>query len=85
MNFPPAWREFSHTRGRVLPHTLQHVDQLGVGIDAVQSAGDHQALNNADVFSAEFRPTKEPGLAAHRNDAERALEVIGIHRHVGIG
>jgi hypothetical protein len=33
---PDARREFVHARSRMLPHVLQHVDQIIVGIDVVQ-------------------------------------------------
>jgi hypothetical protein len=36
----------------VLAHTLQDVDQVGVGIDTVQPAGDDQTLDDADLFGA---------------------------------
>ena len=39
---------------------LQHVDQVGAGIDAGQSAGGQQALDDADVLSA---PTSVQQLA----------------------
>ena len=33
---------------------------VAVGIDAVQAAGDDQALQDADVLGAEFGPTEHP-------------------------
>jgi hypothetical protein len=38
---------------------LQYVDQVGVGIDAVEPAGDNQALDDADLFCAKFGPAEE--------------------------
>ena len=37
----------------MLADALQDVDQVGVGIDAVEPAGDDQALDDADVFGAQ--------------------------------
>jgi hypothetical protein len=39
---------------------LQHVDQVGAGIDARESAGGQQALDDADVLSP---PTSVQQLA----------------------
>ena len=42
---------------------LQHVDQIGVGIDALQAAGGQQALDDADVLGADLGPAEQPVLA----------------------
>ena len=68
----------------MLADPLQHIDQVGVRIDAVQSAGDDQALDDADVLGAEFGPTEEPGLSTHRYNAQRPLQVIRVNRHIRI-
>ena len=44
----------------MLADALQDVDQVGVGIDAVEPAGDDQALDDADVFGAQLGPAEEP-------------------------
>jgi len=44
----------------MLADSLQDVDQVGVGIDAVEPAGDDQALDDADLFGTEFCPTEKP-------------------------
>jgi len=36
------------------------------------------------MFGAEFGPAEVPVFASHGNRAQRSLEVICIHRHVGI-
>lgn len=41
MLFPKSRGEFMHARGRVLADALKHIDQVVVGIDAVQFARDH--------------------------------------------
>ena len=58
--FPEARRQFGDTRGRMLPHALKHIDEIGVRIDAVQAAGHDQTLDNADMSGPELGPTKEP-------------------------
>ena len=44
----------------MLADPLQHIDEIGVRIDAVESAGDDQALDDADVLGAELGPAEEP-------------------------
>ncbi len=57
---PQARCEFRNPGGGVLCHALEHIDEVGVGIDAVQAAGDDQALDDADVAGAEFGRAKKP-------------------------
>jgi len=57
---PHPRRQLAHARGRVLSHPLQHVHEVGVRIDAVQPAGDDQALGNASVPGTDLRPTEQP-------------------------
>ena len=47
----------------MLADTLQDVDQVGVGIDAVEPTGDDQALDDADLFGTELSPAEEPGFS----------------------
>jgi hypothetical protein len=42
---------------------LEHVDQVGVGVDAVQPAGGQQALDDANVPGADLGPVEQPVLA----------------------
>ncbi len=69
----------------MLADALQDVDQVGVGIDAVEPAGDDQALDDADVFGAQLGPAEEPRFSAHGNNAQRALEMVGVDRDIRIG
>jgi hypothetical protein len=55
---PEPRREFSHARRRMYGDALEHIDQIRVRIDAMQSARNDQTLNDADVSCAEFSPTK---------------------------
>ena len=68
----------------MLPDTLHDVDEVIVGVDVVQPAGCQQALHDADVFSAELSPTEQPVLSAHWDDAQRALKMVGIDRHLRV-
>ncbi len=54
----------------MLTDSLQNVYQIGVGIDAVQLAGADQALDDAQVFSAQFRPAEQPVFAAQRDGTQ---------------
>jgi hypothetical protein len=42
--------------GGVLADALKHIDQVVIGIDAVQTTGDDQALDDADMLGAELGP-----------------------------
>jgi hypothetical protein len=57
---PKAWREIEHLACRVFTDALQHVDQVGVGIDPLQPAGHQQGLDQADALGADLGPGKEP-------------------------
>jgi len=41
----------------MLADALQHVHQVSVGVNIVQLAGADQALDDAQVFRAQFGPT----------------------------
>ena len=55
------------TAGRMLTDALQHIDQIIIGIDLVQAAGNDQALHDPDVFRAEFSPAEHPAFPTHWN------------------
>jgi hypothetical protein len=40
----------------MLVDALEHVDQVGVGVDVVQLAGDDQALEGGDGLGADLGP-----------------------------
>ena len=57
--FPQTRRQLCDPGGGVLRDPLEDVvDEIGIGIDAVQSAGHDQALNDTDVSGAEFGPAE---------------------------
>jgi hypothetical protein len=47
----------------VLVDTLQHIDQVVVGVDVVQPAGHDQALDGGDRLGADLTPTEHPVLS----------------------
>ena len=57
---PQTRRELGDPGSGMQGDSLEHIDEVGVGIDAVQAAGDDQALNDADVAGAELGPTEKP-------------------------
>jgi len=67
----------------VLSDALQDIDQVVVGVDRVQPAGDDQALQDSDVPGTEFGPEEHPVAATHRNRAQGPLEMSRIDRHAG--
>ena len=50
----------------------------------MQPAGRQQALDDADLLSADLGPVEEPVLAAHRDHAQRPFQVVGVDRDVRI-
>ncbi len=85
MGLPQPGGEQVNLCSGVLADALKHIDQVVVGIDAVQAAGDDQALDDADMFRTEFRPGKHPRLPTHRNRPERTLQVVGVDGDIRIG
>ena len=74
--FPQPRRELGDAGSGVLGDALEHIDEVGVGIDAVQATGHDQALDDADVAGAELCPAKKPRPSAHGNYPEGAFDVI---------
>ena len=60
---PQPWREFDHAAGRMLANPLQHIDEVGVGIDIVQPAGLQQTLDDAHMLGAQLGPAEQIVLA----------------------
>ena len=58
--FPQTRRELCDPGCGVLRDALEHIDEVGVRIDAVKAAGDDQALDDADVAGTELGPTEKP-------------------------
>jgi len=51
--------QFGDSAGWVYTDTLQHVDQVGVGIDTLQAAGDQQTLDDPNALGTDFSPRKK--------------------------
>ena len=79
---PAPRREFVYATGGMVGDALQDIDEVIVRIDAMQAAGDDQALYDADVLGANLGRAEEPVFPAHRDDAQRALEMVGVHWYV---
>jgi hypothetical protein len=45
LGFPEAWREIEYLARGVFTDALQHIDQVGVGIDPLQPASHQQRLD----------------------------------------
>lgn len=80
--FPQTWCKFSDAASRMLADPLQYIDEVGVRIDAVKSAGDDQTLDDADVLRTEFSPAKKPGclLAGHHRSGRVRVRHCAFHR-----
>ena len=63
MLLPQTRRQLSNFARRMNAEPLQHIDQVGIGVDAMQAARDDQTLHDADVLGAELGPAEVPILA----------------------
>ena len=46
----------------MIGYALKNAEQVGVGIDVMQPAGGHQALDDGDMPGTNFAPAKQPVL-----------------------
>ena len=58
--FPASGRQLFGRAGQVVAYPLKDIDQVGIGIDAVQTTGDQQALDHAHVPGARLAPVEQP-------------------------
>ena len=63
---------------------LQDIHQPGVGIDAVQAARQHQALQDPDSFRARLGPAEHPVAASQRDRPNASFEMVRVDRHGGM-
>ena len=81
---PSPRREFAHPRLWLSFDSLQDIDEVEIGIDLVKNARCDEALDLANTFRSELRPTEEPVLPPHRDGAESSFEMIRVDRYIGI-
>lgn len=81
--FPAPPDELFDVLGRVAVDALEDIDEVVVGFDGVQTAGDQQALDGGDGLGADLAPAEQPVLAAQGDRAQGAFQMVGIG-HVGV-
>ena len=64
--------------------SLQHIDQVRVGVHALQLAGHEQALDRADAPRAQFRPGEQLVAPADRDRPKAAFQMIGVDGDLGV-
>jgi hypothetical protein len=69
---------------RDVARPVQHIDEIVVGINVVQLAGDDQALHDADVACTKLHPAEEPRPFALGDDTQRPFEMIIVDRDIRI-
>ena len=84
MLLPQARGEGMDVKGRVSIDALQHIDEVDIGIHALQPARRQQALDNPHSLGPHFGPTKQPVTTAQGDGTNLTLQMIGIERHVRI-
>jgi hypothetical protein len=60
----------------VLTDPLQHVDEVGIHVDAMQPTGRNQALHDADLLGAELGSAEVPvfpDMIVHANHASTPI------------
>ena len=85
VRFPQAGCEQLDLQGGMSLDALQHIDQIDLGIDAVQATRRQHTVDDPDVTRAHFRPAEQPILAAQGDGPNLPLQLIGSQRHSGIG
>jgi hypothetical protein len=61
--FPEARRQEFHLAGGVLTDALQDIDEIVIGIDAMQAASHDEGVGDAHVVRAHLSPTEHPVFA----------------------
>ena len=69
MLFPQTRSQLSDSTGGVKADPLQHIDQVGIGVDTMQAARDDQTLHDANVLGAQLSPAEVPILAVRETPA----------------
>ena len=69
----------------MLSDSLEDVYEVGVNIDTVEPTSHDQALHDADLLRTQLGPTEIPVFSARRDDAQCALQMVGIQPSIGIG
>ena len=82
---PEPRGEFGNASRGVVADALDHINEVGIRINAVQPAGNDQAFDDPDLFGAKLGPAEQPCLSAHRDATQCALKVMGVDRHIRIG
>ena len=83
--FPQARGEELDLKGGMGIDALEDIDEIDIGIDALEATGGQQTLDDADMAGTHFRPTEQPVAPAQGNGANLPFQMIGIDGHVGIG
>ena len=73
MLLPEPGGEFLHPAGGMVSHSLQHIHQIVIGIDLVQTTGEDQGLGNAHMVRSHLGPGEEPSAPAPGNCCEQTV------------
>jgi hypothetical protein len=58
--FPQPGREELNLQGRMGIDALEHIDEVDIGIDALEATGGEQTVDDSYMPSPHFRPAKQP-------------------------
>jgi hypothetical protein len=74
--FPQPRREEMDVKGGMGIDALEHIDEIDVGINALEAARSNQTLDDADIMRAHFGPAEQPVPSAQSNGANRSDMVL---------
>jgi|GEM_PF-3563118 len=78
------WRELELVFVRMDADAIQFIDEVGLRIDTLQSAGHQERLQHRDLIHPELRPAEQAVTPSQRDGTHGLFEVIGINRHVHV-
>ena len=64
--------------------SLEHIDQVGVGIHRVQPARHQQTLDDPDPLRADLARSEQPVAFPERNRMQRPLQMVRVDGHFGV-
>ena len=84
MLFPQSGSELGHVFGGVRANPLEHVYEIIVGVDALESARTEEALDDAEMLGSELCPAEHPISPSYRYGSNLSFDPVRVYGHVGI-
>ena len=75
---PPSRRQLFDGIVWMNADALQDIDEVGVGVDAVESASRSEAMEDSEAFGADLGSAKDPVLSPDGNGSDLAFQMVGV-------